>query len=78
MPLIKDIKVPANMAQSRVQTAVWVLIYGGLLTLLTGFTLHGSDAAPGWRTADTLMLVGSLVTALGVALIYIRSLMKNK
>lgn len=78
MPLIKDIKVPATKAQSRVQTAVWVLIYGGLLILLTGFTLHRADPAPGWRTADTLMLVGSLVTAAGVALIYIRSLMKNK
>jgi hypothetical protein len=77
MPLIKDAVVPATKAQRRVQAAAWVLIYGGLLTLLTGFTQQRSYPGQGWQTGETLMLVGSLATAVGAVLIYIRSLMKN-
>jgi hypothetical protein len=77
MPMIKDIKIPATKMQSRIQIATWVLIYGGLLTLITGYAL--GQMAPGalgvWRTADTLMLSGSLATAVGALLIYIRSRM---
>jgi hypothetical protein len=79
MPLIKEVKLPATKAQSRVQTAVWVLIYGGLLTLITGYTLGQTDkssAGMGWTTSNTLMLLGGLATALGVLLIYVRSRMK--
>jgi hypothetical protein len=79
MPLIKEVKLPTTKAQSRVQTAAWVLIYGGLLTLITGYTLGFADKSgvvTGWTTAHTLMLLGGLATALGVLLIYIRSLMK--
>ncbi len=75
MPLIKDAKLPATAAQRRVQAAAWICIYAGLLTLLTGYTLDSSASDTGWQTAETLMLAGSLVTALGVALIYIRSRM---
>jgi hypothetical protein len=80
MPLIKEVKVPANKLQSRVQTAAWVFIYGGLLVLITGYTesqMTQANATPGWHTADSLMLIGSLATALGALLIYIRSRMKN-
>jgi hypothetical protein len=76
MPLIKDVKLPASTAQKRVQAAAWVCIYGGLLTLLTGVTMGRSQSAGGWHTGHTLMLSGSLATALGAALIYIRSRMK--
>jgi hypothetical protein len=79
MPLIKEVKPPTTKAQSRVQTAAWVFIYGGLLTLITGYTLGLSDksgVATAWTTAHTLMLLGGLATALGVLLIYVRSLMK--
>jgi hypothetical protein len=79
MPLIKEVKLPTTKAQNRVQTAVWVLIYGGLLTLITGYALglsYKSGAGAGWTTANTLTLLGGLATALGVLLIYIRSRMK--
>lgn len=78
MPMIKDIKIPATKLQSRIQIATWVLIYAGLLILITGFTLGQmtpATAQAGWRTADTLMLSGSLATAAGALLIYIRSRM---
>ncbi len=79
MPLIKEVKLPTTPLQKRVQNAVWLLIYVGLLTLITGYTLGQigkSNAAPGWATADTLMLLGILAVALGVVLIYVRSRMK--
>ncbi len=75
MPLIKEVKLPATKAQRRVQAAAWICIYGGLLSVLTGVTLERSNPVEGWQTGETLMLSGSLVTALGAALIYIRSRM---
>jgi intracellular septation protein A len=77
MPMIKDVKIPATKAQSRVQAAAWTLIYGGLLTLITGYTMQKSQSATSWLTGEVLMVSGSLVTAVGAVLIYIRSLMKN-
>jgi uncharacterized membrane protein len=79
MPLIKEVKLPTTRLQKRVQNAVWLLIYVGLLTLITGYAMGQigkTNGAPGWATADTLMLLGGLATALGVMLIYIRSRMK--
>jgi DMSO reductase anchor subunit len=78
VPLIKDVKLPATKMQNRVQVAAWVLIYSGLLTLITGYTLGqmgSASSVPGWHTAHTLMLAGGLATALGALLIYIRSRM---
>lgn len=77
MSLIKEVKVPATKAQSRVQAAIWILIYGGLLTLITGYTLTQTSPALGWQKGEILMLIGSLATIGGAVLIYIRSLMKN-
>jgi hypothetical protein len=79
MSLIKEAKLPNTPLQKRVQNAVWMLIYVGLLTLITGYTMGQigkTNAAQGWAVADTLMLLGSLGVALGVVLIYIRSRMK--
>jgi hypothetical protein len=77
MPLIKEVKASNTKAQRRLEAAAWILIYGGLLILLTGFTLQRSYPVQGWQTGETLMLVGSLATAVGAVLIYIRSLLKN-
>lgn len=79
MPMIKEVVLPATRAQRRVQNAVWVLIYGGLLTVLTGITVGqmAAPSAPGsWPAGSGLVLAGSLATALGVVLIYIRSRMR--
>jgi hypothetical protein len=77
MPLIKDVKVPNTPKQARVQTAVWVLIYSGLLILLTGITLGTMTVGgEGWQTSHSLMLGGGVLTALGAVLIYVRSRME--
>ena len=72
MPLIKDTPIAADKKHARVQTAAWVCIYGGLLVLLTGITTARTEVGLGWA----LGLIGSLATAVGAALIYIRSRMK--
>ena len=72
MPLIKDTPKPPDKKLARIQAAAWVCIYGGLLVLITGITAGRTDATLGW----TLGSAGSLATAIGAALIYIRSRMK--
>ena len=76
MALIKDTPAPTNQRHARVQAAAWVFIYGGLLVLLTGITLATQTDSHERVTAWTLCAAGSLATAVGVALIYIRSRMK--
>ncbi|MBI2770794.1 MAG: hypothetical protein HYX47_14300 [Burkholderiales bacterium] len=56
---------------SRIQSLIWVLIYGGLLCAVLGFATRPSAPATGW----SMMVVGALVTAAGVVLIWVRSRM---
>jgi hypothetical protein len=55
--------------ERRIDILIWVCIYGGLLSIIGGLAL--SDASPAW--VWPLAVGGSLVTAMGVVLIYIRS-----
>lgn len=55
------------------EALVWVLIYGGLLTLVLGLSVQRMDADTGW----SLVLGGGAVAALGVVLIYVRSKIKG-
>lgn len=61
------------MKTSTVETLVWVLIYGGLLTLGLGLAVQRTNDALGWGIA----VAGGIVAALGVVLIVVRSRMKN-
>jgi hypothetical protein len=62
--------MPNNAAA--VERWVWILIYGGLLTLCLGLFAGRSEAGLG-----TLLVVGGIVAALsGVVLIVVRSRMK--
>ena len=56
----------------RLQKLIWVLIYGGLLTLVLGIATERTDAATGW----VLMVVGGVVAAVGVVLIAVRARLK--
>ena len=58
---------------ARLQALIWVLIYGGLLTLVLGLSTRRFDGSLGW----SLMVVGALVAALGVVLIYVRSRLRE-
>jgi hypothetical protein len=55
--------------EGRTDIIIWVCIYGGLLSIVAGFALSGVSSSLTWA----LGAGGSLVTAIGIVLIYIRS-----
>jgi hypothetical protein len=55
--------------ESIIDVVIWVCIYGGLLSVVGALVTAGADE----ELAFWLGGVGSLVTALGCILIYIRS-----
>lgn len=55
-----------------VQQLIWVLVYGGLLTLVLGISVQRTDDTLGW----SLVLGGALVALIGVALVFVRSRLK--
>lgn len=57
---------------SRIQTWIWVLIYGGLLTLVLGIATARTDAALGW----IMVAVGAVLAVAGAVLVWVRSRMK--
>lgn len=56
---------------ARLQTLIWVLIYGGLLTLVLGLSVQRTHDPLGW----SLVVGGGIVAAIGFVLIYVRSRM---
>lgn len=54
---------------ARLQQLIWVLIYGGLLTLVLGLSVQRTEDALGW----SLVVGGGIVAAIGFVLIYVRS-----
>ncbi|WP_372659290.1 hypothetical protein [Hydrogenophaga sp.] len=65
--------MPTALQLQRLQTLIWVLIYGGLLTGVLGLALQDSDADLSW----TLAVGGGLVALLGVVLIFVRARLKE-
>lgn len=55
-----------------VERLVWILAYGGLLTLVLGLAVQRQDDALGW----SLVVVGGIVALAGFALIPVRARMK--
>ena len=59
----------SNKSMARLQALIWVLIYGGLLTLVLGLSVERLDDEFGWA----LVVGGGVVAVAGFALIYVRS-----
>lgn len=57
------------MTNSRLETLVWVLIYGGLLVLVLGLAVMRHEAMLGWLLA----VGGGAVALVGAVLILVRS-----
>ncbi len=57
---------------ARIEALVWILIYGGLLTLVLGLAVR-ADAPV---LACVLMTAGLVVAAAGAVLIWVRSRLK--
>jgi hypothetical protein len=54
---------------ARIDALAWVLIYGGLLTLVLGVASHDETAIGGW----SLSVLGTMAALAGVVLIAVRS-----
>jgi hypothetical protein len=61
------------MKPATVEVWIWTLIYGGLLLFSLGLFVGRGDASLGW----TLGMVGAVLVATGVLLIYLRSRMHD-
>ena len=53
----------------RMESLVWILIYGGLFGIVLGLASRDADAA----VASVLMIAGALATVVGVVLIFVRA-----
>ncbi len=62
------------MKTSTIDTLIWVLIYGGLLGMGLGLSVQRTDDGLGTGVA----IGGGILAALGFALIYVRSRMKEQ
>ena len=60
------------LTSKRLHTAIWVLVYGGLLTLVLGFSVQRSDDDLGW----SMVAAGLVLALLGFALVFVRARMK--
>ena len=56
----------------RLQQLIWVLIYGGLLTLVLGFSMQRFDPSLGW----SMVVGGGLVALVGAVLVFVRARLK--
>jgi hypothetical protein len=59
---------------AQVEKWIWILLYGGLLTLVIGLALESRDPAIGW----TLISGGGAAALGGLVLIYVRSRMRSE
>lgn len=57
------------MSTQKLEVAIWVLIFGGLVLLGLGIAVQRSDAALGW----VMIAAGAIGAAVGVLLIVVRS-----
>jgi hypothetical protein len=58
---------------ARLEAVTWILIYGGLLTLVLGLWVAKIDD----DTGSLLIVSGGLAAVVGAALIYVRSRMNG-
>ena len=56
----------------QLQKLIWVLVYGGLLTLVLGLSVQRSDDDLGW----SMVAAGLVLALLGFALVFVRARMK--
>ena len=61
-----------HLTSQRLHTIIWVLVYGGLLTLVLGLSVQLSDDDLGW----SMVAAGFTVALLGFALVFVRARMK--
>ena len=74
MSFFKKYNGTAHVGLMRLETLIWALIYGGLLTLvLGGFLSRGQDGS-----GVGVMIAGGLLVLIGVILMYVRSRLREE
>ena len=63
-----------SLQLKRLQALIWVLIYGGLLTLVVGLSLGRYDPSAGLAC----VVVGGMLAVFGALLILLRARLKNE
>jgi hypothetical protein len=53
----------------KMQQLIWVLIYGGLLTLVLGLSVQRTDDALGW----SMVAGGAVLALIGFGLVFVRA-----
>mgnify|MGYP001764414114 CR=1 FL=1 len=61
------------MSAARVETLLWLLIYGGILAASLGWFTEDHSVGLGW----TLMVGGAAAVAAGIVMIVVRSRIKD-
>ncbi len=74
MSFFKKYNGTTNLRLARIETAIWVLIYGGLLAVVVGlFMARRQDGG------STLLIVGGAVlVVIGAGLVYVRSRLREE
>jgi len=63
---------PSTIA--RLERLVWILIYGGVLCVILGIAVRNATTHAGFA----LMVLGGVVAAVGVVLIFVRARMDDE
>jgi len=69
MPFFKNYNGTTNVRLLRLERLVWILIYGGLLSVVLGMFVEQTQG----QDATGLFIGGALAVVVGVVLIYVRS-----
>lgn len=73
MSFFKKYNGTTHKGLARLETLIWAMIYGGLLAVVVGFFMGRVADEDG----DILMVVGGIVTFIGLALVVVRSRMRE-
>ena len=74
MSFFKKYSGTTNLRLVRLERMVWVLIYGGLLSIVLGLFIDQSGA----QDASLFYQIGGLAVGAGVVMIYIRSRLREE
>lgn len=64
----------AERLLARLDVLAWILIYGGLFTLVLGIASHDETKIGGW----SLSVLGAMAAVAGVVLIFVRARLTQK
>ena len=74
MSFFKKYYGTAHVGLMRLETLVWVLIYGGLLSLVVGMFMSRDQPGSGFD----MMVGGGILALIGAVLIYVRSRLREE